>query len=122
LVGSTIAGAKTANPGCEGGASSASALELLEELARRARDKDPTAHVALAVLQALDDAGWLAALGTVRALGRIHYFLAVSGLGDLSHGVFTLLSVGSPGLIAAGCGAGIKDGKADASRAGTATL
>src|SRR5262249_38767858 len=49
-------------------ASGRAVLQLLEELARRARYKDAATDVALAVFHALHDAGRLAALGTVRAL------------------------------------------------------
>jgi hypothetical protein len=60
-------------------------LELLVEVAHRARDINPAWYAALAVLYALDDARSLAALRTIRRLRRVHYFLAVTGLCDLCH-------------------------------------
>ena len=60
-------------------------LELLEEFAGRAGDVDSARDAALAVLDALYDAGGLGALGAIGALLGIHDLLAVTGLGDLCH-------------------------------------
>src|SRR6476661_8331606 len=60
-------------------------LELLVEIACRAGDVDSAGNAALTVLDALHDARRLAALGTVRALGRVHYLLAICGLCNLRH-------------------------------------
>src|SRR5665213_847359 len=61
------------------------ALQLLEKIARGARNVDAAGDVALAVLDALHDAGGLGALGTIGALLGIHDLLAVAGLGNLRH-------------------------------------
>src|ERR1700674_1914652 len=58
-------------------------LQLLVELAGRAGDEDPAGYAALAVFQALDDASGFATLGTVRALGSVHYFFAIRCLCNL---------------------------------------
>ena len=60
-------------------------LQLLVELAAGARNIDAAGDVALAVFYPLHNPGGLAALGAIRALGGIHYFLAISRLGDLGH-------------------------------------
>jgi hypothetical protein len=60
-------------------------LELLEEVAGRAGDINAAGDIALAVLDALYDAGGLGALGAVGALLGIHDLLAVTGFGDLCH-------------------------------------
>src|SRR5271167_2566912 len=59
--------------------------QLLEELTRRTRNIDPAGHAALAVLHPLDDAGGLAALGTVVTLRRVHHLHSISRLGYLDH-------------------------------------
>src|ERR1700722_598160 len=67
--------------------------QFLEELARRAGNINPAGNVALAVLHPLDDAGRLAALGAIGALGSVHHLLAVGCFSDLStygHGSFLL--------------------------------
>src|SRR5262245_33504216 len=64
-------------------------LELFEEFAAGAGNKDTARHVAFAVLDALNDARGLATLGAIGALGRIHHFLAVRRLGDLGHGKYS---------------------------------
>jgi hypothetical protein len=60
-------------------------LQLLVEIARRAGDENPAGDAALAVFDPLYDAGGLATLGAVGALGCVHYFLAVCGLSNLGH-------------------------------------
>jgi hypothetical protein len=60
-------------------------LELLVEIAHRARDVDSAGDAALAVLHALDDARRLAALGTVGRLRRVHYLLTVTCFGNFGH-------------------------------------
>ena len=60
-------------------------LEFFKEIARRARDIHSAWSTALAVLDALDDAGRFGALGTIRALVGIHDLLTVAGLGNLRH-------------------------------------
>jgi len=60
-------------------------LQLLVKLAGRAGDENPAGDVAFAVLHALHDAGRLAALGTVGALGCVHHFFAIRGLCNLGH-------------------------------------
>src|SRR6266851_833011 len=60
-------------------------LELFEEVAGRAGDVDSAGGAALAVLDALDDAGWFGALRTIGALVSIHDLLTVAGLGNLRH-------------------------------------
>lgn len=61
-------------------------LEFLEKLAGGAGDINAARYAALPILDALDDTRWLAAFGTVGALGRVHYFLTVTGFGNLGHG------------------------------------
>src|SRR5258708_689766 len=71
------------------------ALQLLEELARRARNIDPARYPALAVFHALHDAGRLAALGAIRALACVHHLFTVCCFCDLCaycHGSFLLIS------------------------------
>ena len=60
-------------------------LELFEEVASRAGDIDSAGGSALAILDTLDDAGGLGALGTIGALVGIHDLLTVAGLGNLRH-------------------------------------
>src|SRR5438270_12815156 len=60
-------------------------LQLFVKLAAGAGNKDTAGNVAFAVLDALYDPGGLTALGTIGALGSVHYFLAVCRLGDLGH-------------------------------------
>src|ERR1700761_986852 len=60
--------------------------KLFVEVAGGAGDVYAAGDAALAVLDPLHDAGGLAALGTIGALGRVHYLLAVCCLGDFSHG------------------------------------
>jgi len=60
-------------------------LKLLVEFASGAGNEDSPGNAALPILHPLYDAGWLAALGAIGALGRIHHFLAICGLGDLGH-------------------------------------
>jgi hypothetical protein len=59
-------------------------LELLEEVAGRAGDVDAAGDAALAILDALDDARGLFALGAGGAL-EFCFFLTIAGL--CSHGV-----------------------------------
>src|SRR5579884_839232 len=61
-------------------------LQFLVKITSRARNINPARNAPLAVFDALYDAGRFAALRTVRALGRVHYLLAVCCLGDFSHG------------------------------------
>src|SRR5271165_3167173 len=60
-------------------------LEPFVEFASGAGDVDSAGNAALAVLYPLDDAGGLAALRAVGALGGVHYFLTVCGLRNLGH-------------------------------------
>ena len=59
-------------------------LQLLEKLTCRAGYINPTRYAALAIFHALHDARRFAALGTIRALARIHHFLTVRRFSDLS--------------------------------------
>ena len=72
-------------------------LELFVEFAGRAGDKDAAANSPLAVLHPLHDSRRFAALGAVRGLRRIHYFLAVASFCNFRHG-----SGGSPLLACLG--------------------
>jgi hypothetical protein len=63
-----------------------SSLQLLEELAGRARNVNPARDAALAVLNPFHDARSLAALRAIRALGGVHDLLAVRRRCNLSHG------------------------------------
>jgi len=70
-------------------------LQFLVELARRAGNIDPAGHASLAVFHALDDARRLAALGTIRALARVHDLLSVRCFCNLRayrHDSFLLMS------------------------------
>jgi hypothetical protein len=70
------------------------ALQLLVKRASRTRNINPARYVALAVLHALDDPRRLAALGTIRALARVHHLLTVRRFCDLRaycHGSFLLM-------------------------------
>jgi hypothetical protein len=60
-------------------------LELLEKITGRAGDVDAAWRAALPIFYPLYDAGGFGALGTIRALVRVHNFLAVAGLGNLRH-------------------------------------
>src|SRR6266851_2485509 len=71
------------------------ALQLLEELAPRARNIDTARYPALAIFHALLDAGRLAALGAIRALAGVHHLFTVCCFCDLCaycHGSFLLIS------------------------------
>src|ERR1700680_2326467 len=59
--------------------------QLLEKLTRRARNKHSAGHSALAVLHSLHNAGRLAALRTIRALGSVHHFFTICCLCNLGH-------------------------------------
>jgi len=59
--------------------------ELLVEFAGGAGDENAARDAAFAVFDPLNDAGGLAALGAIRALGGVHYLLAVCCLGNLGH-------------------------------------
>src|SRR3977135_1203863 len=63
-----------------------SSLQLLEELAGRARNVNPARDAPLAVLNPFHNARSLAALRAIRALGSVHDLLAVCCLCNLSHG------------------------------------
>src|SRR5262249_28113050 len=60
-------------------------LKFFAEFAAGAGNIDPAGEIALAVLQPFDDAGGLAALGAIGALGSVHYLLAVCCFGNLRH-------------------------------------
>ena len=60
-------------------------LQFFEEFASGARDIDAAGDVAVPVLNAFYDARRFATLRAIRALGSVHHFLAISGLGDLGH-------------------------------------
>src|ERR1700754_602658 len=62
-------------------------LQLFVEIARRAGDVHPSRNAALAVLHALHNARRLRALRAIGALLCIHDLLAVTGLGNLRHGI-----------------------------------
>ena len=66
-------------------------LKLFVEITGRAGNINPSRNATLAILDPLDDASWLLALGAVRALGGVHFFFAVGGFGNLSHAAFKLL-------------------------------
>jgi len=59
--------------------------QLLEEFAGRARNKYSAGHAALAILHPFHDAGCLATLWTIRALGCVHDFLTICCLCNLGH-------------------------------------
>ena len=65
------------------------------EFAPRARDKNPAGNAAFAVLDPLYDAGRLAALGTIGALGSVHLFFTIGCFCDLGHCSLLMLSSGS---------------------------
>ena len=60
-------------------------LQLFEKLTRRARNKNPSRHSALAVLDPLHDPRRLATLRAVRALGSVHYLFTICCLCNLGH-------------------------------------
>jgi hypothetical protein len=60
-------------------------LELLVEFAGGAGDEDSTRDAALTVFYPLYNARWLATLGAVSALGRVHYLFAISCFGNFCH-------------------------------------
>jgi hypothetical protein len=60
-------------------------LELFEEVTCRAGDVNSAWRAALAVLDALDDAGGFGTLGAICALVGVHDLLTVAGLGNLRH-------------------------------------
>jgi hypothetical protein len=60
------------------------------EIACGAGDIDSSRRVPLAILDPLYYPRRLGALGTVRALGGVHFLLAISGFGNLGHCDFTL--------------------------------
>jgi len=70
-------------------------LQLLVEFAGRAGDVHAARDAAFAVFDALDDARGLGALRTVGALGGVHHFFAVAGLGNLGHGLLPESDVGA---------------------------
>ena len=65
----------------------ASGLQLLVEIACRARNVHAAGDVSLAVFHAFNHAGGLAALRAIGALGGIHHLLAVCGFCDLGYSV-----------------------------------
>jgi hypothetical protein len=66
-------------------------LELLVEVAGGAGNVDAAGDAAFAVLDALDDAGGLLALGAIGALGGVHHLVTACNFGNLSHGSFLLV-------------------------------
>ena len=60
-------------------------LEPFVEFTRGTTDEHSAADASLAVFHTFDNACRFAALGAVSALGGVHFFLAVTGLGDLGH-------------------------------------
>jgi hypothetical protein len=58
-------------------------LELFVELAGGAGNEDSAGDTALAILYAFNDPGGLAALGTVSALGGVHFLLTICCLRNL---------------------------------------
>src|ERR1700677_4371467 len=67
---------------------------LLRTRVSRTRNINPAWYVARAVLHSLDDPRRLAALGTIRALARVHHLLTVRRFCDLRaycHGSFLLM-------------------------------
>jgi hypothetical protein len=77
-------------------------LQLLVELTRRARDKDPASDASFTVFNPLRDARRFAALGTIRALGGVHFLLAIGCFCDLGH--FSLLRPPSGSILPLGRG------------------
>ncbi len=73
-------------------------LQLLVKFAGGAGDVDAAGDAAFAILGALDDAGWLAALGAIGGLRGIHFFLTVGSLCNLGHDNFLLCSAGRAGF------------------------
>ena len=72
------------------------ALELFVELASGAGDVYPARHAAFPILDALHNAGRLGALGTIRALGGIHFLFTVARFRNLCHDLSNLLRLGDP--------------------------
>ncbi len=72
------------------------ALELFVELASGAGDVHPARHAAFPILDALHNAGRLGALGTIGALGGVHFLLTVTGFRNLCHDLSNLLLLGDP--------------------------
>jgi hypothetical protein len=72
------------------------ALELFVELASGAGDIHPARHAAFPILNTLHNAGRLGALGTIRALGGIHFLFTVARFRNLCHGLSNLLQLGDP--------------------------
>src|ERR1700751_5116964 len=68
-------------------------LQLFVELACGAGDENSAGDATFSVFYAFHDAGGLAALRAVGALGGVHDLLAVSSLGDLGHYFSRILSV-----------------------------
>ena len=64
-------------------------LQLLVKVAGGAGDIDAAGDAAFAVLRALDDAGWFAALRTIRGFRGIHLFFAIGCLCNLGHDDFS---------------------------------
>jgi hypothetical protein len=59
--------------------------ELFVEFAGGAGDEDSTRDTALTIFYPLYNARWLATLGAVGALGRVHYLFAISCFGNFCH-------------------------------------
>jgi hypothetical protein len=72
------------------------ALELFVELASGAGDVHAARHAAFPILNTLHNAGRLGALGTIRALGGIHFLFTVARFRNLCHGLSNLLQLGDP--------------------------
>ena len=65
--------------------SSATPSKLLVKFAGRAGNENAAGNAAFPILHPFGNTRGLAALGAVGALGGVHYFLAVCGLGDFGH-------------------------------------
>jgi len=72
------------------------ALELFVEFASGAGDVHPARHSAFPILDALHNARRLGALGTIRALGGIHFLFTVARFRNLCHDLSNLLLFGDP--------------------------
>ncbi len=66
------------------------------ELASGTGDVHPARHAAFPILDALHNAGRLGALGTIRALGGVHFLFAVARFRNLCHDLSNLLLRGDP--------------------------
>ena len=60
-------------------------LQLFAKFAGGAGNENSAGDAPLAIFDALHDTCGLPTLGTVGALGGVHYFFAVCGFGDFGH-------------------------------------